>query len=206
MENKNKRAFTLVEMLIVVLIIGILAAALIPRLRSVQEKARDTKRKSDISQIASALSIYKIDRNSYTALSWFYNTAWLRTALVNSWAYLSAMLTDTSSSPREGVFALDGTPMTLTGTYGFVVTHRWWISASAFALIARVETRGAANWLYYDSIFETQMWSDDWWFGAETRQQACTSMEKLWDVADSYLNLNGGCWTTPEQYRYTQVR
>jgi len=69
MVNKNKHAFTLVEMLIVVLIIGILAAALIPRLRSVQEKARDTKRKSDISQIASALSIYKIDRNSYTALS-----------------------------------------------------------------------------------------------------------------------------------------
>jgi type II secretory pathway pseudopilin PulG len=38
-------------MLIVVVIIGILAAALIPRLQSVQERARDAARKDDIQQI-----------------------------------------------------------------------------------------------------------------------------------------------------------
>ena len=41
----KKKAFTLVEMLIVVVIIGILAAALIPRLTGAQSKARDAARK-----------------------------------------------------------------------------------------------------------------------------------------------------------------
>lgn len=63
----TKKAFTLIEMLIVIVIIGILAAALIPRLLSVQGRARDTKRKADLQQIGSALAIYKIDNSSFPA-------------------------------------------------------------------------------------------------------------------------------------------
>jgi type II secretion system protein G len=65
---KTRKAFTLIEMLIVVVIIGILAAALIPRLQSVQGRARDTKRKADISQIGSSLAIYKSDIGSFQNL------------------------------------------------------------------------------------------------------------------------------------------
>ncbi|MEI7477520.1 MAG: prepilin-type N-terminal cleavage/methylation domain-containing protein [bacterium] len=61
MQSMRKKAFTLIEMLIVVVIIGILAAALIPRLASVQARARDTKRKADLHQIGVALGIYKQD-------------------------------------------------------------------------------------------------------------------------------------------------
>ncbi|MEI7477052.1 MAG: prepilin-type N-terminal cleavage/methylation domain-containing protein [bacterium] len=60
MQHKQK-SFTLIEMLIVVVIIGILAAALIPRLQPVQARARDTKRKADLHQIGTALEIYKED-------------------------------------------------------------------------------------------------------------------------------------------------
>ncbi|MEI7477519.1 MAG: prepilin-type N-terminal cleavage/methylation domain-containing protein [bacterium] len=65
MFRTNKKAFTLIEMLIVVVIIGILAAALIPRLASVQARARDTKRKADLHQIGVALGIYKQDHGGY---------------------------------------------------------------------------------------------------------------------------------------------
>ncbi|MEI7478183.1 MAG: prepilin-type N-terminal cleavage/methylation domain-containing protein [bacterium] len=68
MPHKQK-SFTLIEMLIVVVIIGILAAALIPRLQSVQARARDTKRKADLHQIATALEIYKEDNGSYDGIS-----------------------------------------------------------------------------------------------------------------------------------------
>ncbi|MEI7477635.1 MAG: prepilin-type N-terminal cleavage/methylation domain-containing protein [bacterium] len=61
----QKKSFTLIEMLIVVVIIGILAAALIPRLASVQARARDTKRKADLHQIGVALGIYKQDHGGY---------------------------------------------------------------------------------------------------------------------------------------------
>jgi len=62
-------------MLIVVVIIGILAAALIPRLQSVQARARDTKRKADLHQIGTALEIYKEDNSSLQNIS---NAQWAR--------------------------------------------------------------------------------------------------------------------------------
>ena len=52
-------------MLIVIVIIGILAAALIPRLTAVQGRARDTKRKTDMAQINSAILLYSFDNSSY---------------------------------------------------------------------------------------------------------------------------------------------
>ncbi len=65
MRVHHRKSFTLIEMLIVIVIIGILAAALVPRLTSVQGRARDTKRKADLRQIAQALEIYKGDNSKY---------------------------------------------------------------------------------------------------------------------------------------------
>ena len=56
-----KKSFTLIEMLIVVVIIGILAAALIPRLQSAQARSRDATRKVDIKSIYTALLLYFAD-------------------------------------------------------------------------------------------------------------------------------------------------
>ena len=65
MKLNMKKAFTLVEMLIVIVIIGILAAALIPRLTGVQSRARDVARKADAQQIGSALATWSLDNGTY---------------------------------------------------------------------------------------------------------------------------------------------
>jgi general secretion pathway protein G len=65
----KKPAFTLVEMLIVIVIIGILAAALIPRLTSARSRANDTARKADLQQIATAIVAYQLDAKTFPTAS-----------------------------------------------------------------------------------------------------------------------------------------
>ena len=53
------------EMLIVVVIIGILAAAILPRLTGAQAATRDVARQKGLNDIASALEMYTTSVGSY---------------------------------------------------------------------------------------------------------------------------------------------
>lgn len=64
-KNSNRRGFTLIELMIVIVIIGILATLLIPRIMERPEEARRVKAKMDIKAIESAIKLYKIDTGSY---------------------------------------------------------------------------------------------------------------------------------------------
>ena len=62
MKKKTINAFTLVEMLIVIVIIGILIAALMPRMQAAQWRARDVSRKTALSQLQSAIVTSQWDK------------------------------------------------------------------------------------------------------------------------------------------------
>jgi general secretion pathway protein G len=59
--------FTLLELLIVIVIIGILALLILPNITSAPKKARDTRRKTDLTAIQKGLEEYYIDDNAYPA-------------------------------------------------------------------------------------------------------------------------------------------
>jgi general secretion pathway protein G len=59
------RGFTLIEIMVVVVILGILAALIAPNVISNIDKAQVTKVKQDIRAIESALKLYRLDRFRY---------------------------------------------------------------------------------------------------------------------------------------------
>ncbi|MEI8143182.1 MAG: prepilin-type N-terminal cleavage/methylation domain-containing protein [Candidatus Berkelbacteria bacterium] len=66
--NLYKRAFTLIELMIVIAIIGILAGIVVYSASGAQAKVRDNTRKADIDQISTALEMYKQANGTYPKL------------------------------------------------------------------------------------------------------------------------------------------
>lgn len=64
-KQHTQRGFTLIEIMVVVVILGILAAAVVPKIMSRPEQARIEKAKHDIGALESALNIYKLDNYQY---------------------------------------------------------------------------------------------------------------------------------------------
>jgi general secretion pathway protein G len=63
-----QRGFTIVELLIVIVVIGILAAITIVAYSGIQQRARDSIRTGDISSLQKALELYRVDNGIYPSV------------------------------------------------------------------------------------------------------------------------------------------
>ncbi len=64
-QQQTISGFTLIEILVVVVIMGILAAIIVPRVMDQPDQARVTKAKSDIQSLSTALEMYKLQNYNY---------------------------------------------------------------------------------------------------------------------------------------------
>lgn len=63
--NPKNKAFTLVELMVVILIIGILAAMIVPRIISRTEDANNAKALADLRNLSKMLDTYRLDVGNY---------------------------------------------------------------------------------------------------------------------------------------------
>jgi general secretion pathway protein G len=65
--KKDSRGFTLIEIMVVIIILGILAVYIGPKIMGRPGQAKQVKAKVDIAALETALKLYKLDNGSYPA-------------------------------------------------------------------------------------------------------------------------------------------
>jgi general secretion pathway protein G len=63
--RRGRRGFTLIELMVVIVILGILAGLIIPRIMGRPDEARQTKARIQIEGIETALKLYRLDNGFY---------------------------------------------------------------------------------------------------------------------------------------------
>jgi len=72
--KRDGRAFTLIELLIVVAIIAILAAIAVPNFLEAQMRAKVSRTKADMRSVLVAIEAYRVDNNTYPLPTYGYST------------------------------------------------------------------------------------------------------------------------------------
>lgn len=126
-------------MLIVIVIIGVLASALIPRLGSARGKANDVARKADLQQLATAVISYQIDQNAFPSTKYQIRSSGAIADNLIKGGMASIPVGDaTTYTGLDGVIASGYTyyPMKKNGG-----------NKNGFIMMARSETEGGANYV-----------------------------------------------------------
>jgi len=64
-DRARSRGFTLIEIMVVIVILGVLAALVVPRVLDRPDEARAVAARSDIATIMQALKLYRLDNQRY---------------------------------------------------------------------------------------------------------------------------------------------
>lgn len=139
--KRKQRGFTIVELLIVIVVIGILAAIVITTFVGVQKKGRDADRKADINALYSQIEVYFAQNSRYPELSDLNDATWRSTNM-------PGLTVETTYAPNKTV-AIDDDVDNDTDRYQYTTTPATCDSVdgsdpdcTGFTILAKLENGG----------------------------------------------------------------
>jgi type IV pilus assembly protein PilA len=126
---RNNKAFTMVELMVVVLIVGILAAVAVPLMSGRIDSAKWSEAKSAMGTIASAIRSYAAEKGNFTTApsladvgiadndldgTYFTHAAYVITSAANAAGQVSFVITCTAANSGRGSKPTTPAVMTLT--------------------------------------------------------------------------------------------
>ncbi len=137
---RNRKGFTLVEMLIVIVIIGILAAAILPNLMNAREKANDVGRLGALRNLSTSLVGYVTDEGSFPEVCWAVSTL---NSVEKFGQYSNKLPTDPVKTSNVSTIIKD----VPAGEYGYCSLKKWGASNAGFMLVSEVMDYKNANYI-----------------------------------------------------------
>lgn len=208
MKKNTIKAFTLVEMLIVIVIIGILIAALMPRMQAAQWRARDVSRKTALSQVQSAIVTSQGDKWRWpgcTSSDCGSGNMWMDVSDIESEIKAAWM----NSVPKDPIawnkLTWLWTYESNAWEYGYLVAKRngakdWW-----FVLMAKTEVEWWSNRVVCTGASSLNQWKI-----IDTEDistiNICTTVEKVGEGWCTGKTCQSNTWTccydTTDNLRY----
>lgn len=151
MTLKNKQqGFTIVELLIVIVVIGILAALVITTFTGIQQKARDTERQTDIKSLQGQIEAYYAQKGNYPTRTDVNSATWRSTNMkgIEAEALRDPKDTDATGTLQTAVSTTEyryDVRTASTGTAGDCEAAE--ATCLYYTLEADLETSGAANFV-----------------------------------------------------------
>ena len=199
---KKLKWFTLVEILIVIVIIGILIAALLPRMSAVQWRARDVARKNDLSQIQSTLIWSYNDRWHYPELDGAAKK-WVSLEEIQQDLFVAGMDTLATDPVKSNKFRFwaDMNTETTEWNYWYILLKKNGIANAWFAVIAKPEVEWWANWVMCDADAEDPYAGNPTKFNWSLYNY---DVKYTKPCTDFVFNNGGGCFIEATEDQYDQ--
>ncbi|MBC7546160.1 prepilin-type N-terminal cleavage/methylation domain-containing protein [Candidatus Saccharibacteria bacterium] len=119
--KKRSQGFTIVELLIVIVVIGILAALVITTYAGIQGKARNTKRQTDITTLQTQVEAYYTQNNAYPAMAQLNDPTWTGSPGNNMKSLDRVALADPSNTGTSDTARQQLVAAPVANSYGYAV-------------------------------------------------------------------------------------